>query len=246
MRAYPQSLRTQIVAAFDNDEGSPQQLAQRFGVSRSFIAGLLLRRRRTGSFAALRGGPKPRLDRAALEKVRRWAKENPQPTLRELCARLHQERGLELSVVRMGKVLQQLGLAWGRGRPRLTGPALKVIQALAKQNPRATLREFCQRVREHCGVSVSLATMSLTLQRLGMAKGQGRRLFNEPALKQLRRLAQKHTEATVKEVGEAVERQCGFRASRSTLYTALKRLGLRRKRGRPRKGRRTSPAINGG
>jgi transposase len=176
--------------------------------------------------------------------VRRWAKENPLPTVRELCERLHQERGLELSVVRMGKVLQQLGLARGRGRPRLTGHALEAIRALAKQNPRATLADFCQRVREHCGVSVSLATMSLTLQRLGLAKGQGRPLLNESTLKRLKRLAQKHPEATVKELGEAVERQCGFRASRSTLYTALKRLGLGRKRGRPRKGRRKSLALD--
>jgi transposase len=244
MKAYPQSLRAQIVAAFDNEEGSAQQLAQRFGVSRRFIDGLLLRRRKTGSFEARRGGPRPRLDQAELDTVRRWAKEKPQLTLRELCERLHQERGIELSVVRMGKVLQQLGLARGRGRPRLTGRALEAIRALAKQNPRATLADFCQCMQEQCGISVSQATMSLTLQRLGLAKGQGRPLFNESALTRLKGLAQKNPEATVKELVEAVERQCGVRASRSTLYGALKRLGLRRKRGRPRKGMRTSLAID--
>jgi transposase len=90
MKAYPHSLRAQIVAAFDNGEGSVQELARRFGVSRGFISGLLLRRQQTGSFEARRGGPKPRLDRAALETVRRWAKETPQPTLRELCELLSQ------------------------------------------------------------------------------------------------------------------------------------------------------------
>jgi transposase len=80
--------------------------------------------------------------------------------------------------------------------------------------------------------------MSLTLQRLGLAKGQGRPLLNEPELKRLKRLAQKNPEATVKELGEAVERQCGVRASRSTLYAAIKRLRLKLRRGRPRKGRR--------
>jgi transposase len=144
----------------------------------------------------------------------------------------------------MGKILQRMGPARDRVRPRLTGPALKVIRALAKQNPRATLNEFCQRVRDRCGISVSLATMSLTLQRLGLAKGQGRPLLNESALKLLKRLAQKNPEETVKKLSEAVERQCGFRASRSTLYAALKRLGLRRRRGRPRKGRRKSLAID--
>jgi transposase len=86
--------------------------------------------------------------------------------------------------------------------------------------------------------------MSLTLQRLGMAKGRGRPLFNEPELKRLRRLAQKNPEATVKELGEAMQRQCGVRVSRSTIYAAIKRLGLKRKRGRPRKGRRKSLAVN--
>jgi transposase len=240
MKAYPQSLRAQIVAAFDNDESSALQLAQRFGVSSGFIDGLLLRRRRTRLFEARRGGPKPRLDQAMLNTVRRWAKDRAQPTLRELCERLRQQRGIRLSLPRMGKVLQQLGLTRGRPRPILTGPALKVIRALAKQNPRATLDKFCQRVREQCRVTVSLATMSLTLQRLGMGKGQGRPLLNESALKRLRSVAQRSPETTVKELGETVQRQCGVRASRSTLYAALKRLGLHRKRGRPRKDIRNS------
>jgi transposase len=77
MKAYPHSLRAKIAAAFDNVEGSTQELSQRFGVSRRFINGLLLRRRKTGSFEARRGGPKPRLDKAALETVRLWAKEKP-------------------------------------------------------------------------------------------------------------------------------------------------------------------------
>jgi transposase len=77
-----------------------------------------------------------------------------------------------------------------------------------------------------------------------MAQGQGRPLFNESALKWLKRLAQQNPEATVKEQGEAIERQCGVRVSRSTLYAALKRLGLKRKRGRPRMRRRKSLAVN--
>jgi hypothetical protein len=78
--------------------------------------------------------------------VRRWVKEKPQPTLRELCERLYQQRGIKLSLVRMGKVLEGMCLARGRTRLRLTGPALNVIRALGKQNPRATLDEFCPRV----------------------------------------------------------------------------------------------------
>jgi hypothetical protein len=49
--------------------------------------------------------------------------------------------------------------------------------------------------------------MSLTSQRLGLAKGQGRPLFNESTLKRLERLAQKNPEATVTELGEALQRQ---------------------------------------
>jgi transposase len=144
----------------------------------------------------------------------------------------------------MGRVLHRMGLARVRARPRLTGPALKVIRGLAKQHPRATLDKFCQRVRKQCGVTVSLATMSLTLQRLGLAKGQGRPLLNDSALKRLRHLARKNPEATVQELVEAVQSQCGIRVSRSTLYVATKRLGLKRKRGRPGKGRRISLGVN--
>jgi hypothetical protein len=39
MKAYPHSLRARIVAAFDNEEGSAQELARRFGVAGgSFLA----------------------------------------------------------------------------------------------------------------------------------------------------------------------------------------------------------------
>jgi hypothetical protein len=50
-------------------------------------------------------------------------------------------RGIELSVVRMGKILEGMGLARDRARPRLTERALRVIRASAKQSP----EEFCQR-----------------------------------------------------------------------------------------------------
>jgi transposase len=175
MKAYPQSLGARIVAAFDNEEGSVQQLAQRFAVSRRFIDGLLRRRRRTESFEARRGGPKPRLDKAALNTLHRWVKEKPQPTLREICERLYQQRGIELSVVRM-----------------VTGRALRVVSRLARGNPAITLDQLCQAVWKQCGINVSLATMSLTLQRLGMAKGQGRPVLNGPELKRVSYLAQKN------------------------------------------------------
>ena len=47
VKAYSHSLRTQIISALDRQEGSPQELARRFGVSGSFVYGLL-NRRRTG------------------------------------------------------------------------------------------------------------------------------------------------------------------------------------------------------
>ena len=121
---------------------------------------------------------------------------------------------------------------------------MRIVSRLAKGNPAVTLDQLCHGVRKQCGVSVSRSTMPGVLKTLGIAKGQGRPPFNESALKRVRHLARKNPEATMKEMGEAVHRQCGVRVSRSTLYAALKRLGLQRKRGRPRKDRRNSLAVN--
>ena len=72
MRPYSTDLRERIVAAVDRGQHSLRQIAQLFCVNLSFLVRLLQRRRTTGSVQPEphRGGPTPKLDAAAVQRLR--------------------------------------------------------------------------------------------------------------------------------------------------------------------------------
>lgn len=112
MKAYSLDLRQKIVDAYDRGQGSQRQLAQTFGVSRSFVEKLFRRRRQTGSLAPKPqgGGHQPLLDPEALQFVRHLVQQQPDRTLQELCDAVYQGRGIRVSVPTMCTWLQRLGL----------------------------------------------------------------------------------------------------------------------------------------
>jgi transposase len=112
MKPYSLDLRQKILDAYDHKLGSQRAVAALFGVSRALLEQLLRRRHTTGEIA-LRphaGGRQPRCDPMALALVRQFLREQPDAILEELCAQLHHQRELRLSVATMCRVLQRLGL----------------------------------------------------------------------------------------------------------------------------------------
>ena len=118
MRAYSIDLRQKVVEAYDRGVGSQGQIAETFGVSRSFMEKLLHRRRATGSIAPLPhgGGGKPALDNEALSLVRQLIEEEPDATLKELCEAVHKQRGVRVSVSNMCTRLKHMGLPRKKSR----------------------------------------------------------------------------------------------------------------------------------
>jgi transposase len=112
MRAYSLDLRQKILCAYDQHRGSQRALAALFGVSQSFLEKLLQRRRATGDVAPRphAGGRQPRCDATALAFVRQVVQTQPDATLAELCTQLQRQRGLQVSVATMCRMLQRLGL----------------------------------------------------------------------------------------------------------------------------------------
>ncbi len=110
MRAYSIDLRQKVVDAYDRGVGTQRQIAETFGVSRSFVEKLLQRRRSTGNIAPSLhgGGVKPVLDNEAL--VRQLVKEEPDATLKELCEAVNRQRGVRVSVSNMCTRLKHMGL----------------------------------------------------------------------------------------------------------------------------------------
>ena len=114
MEAYSLDLRERIVRACDADEESREEIAERFGVSVSWIRRILQRRRETGCIAALpRGrGPQPIISGAREERLKQLLREYPDATLEELRRRLR----LKCSISTMHEAVKRLGMTYKKNR----------------------------------------------------------------------------------------------------------------------------------
>jgi len=108
MRPYSNDLRERIVAAVDRGEHSLRQLAVLFTVSLSCIVRLLQRRRDSGSVAPKPhgGGPQPKIDAQALERLGELLRDQPDATLAELRDGL----GIPCSLMAIDRALRRAGI----------------------------------------------------------------------------------------------------------------------------------------
>jgi transposase len=108
MKPYSKDLRTRILDAIDQHEGSLRQIADRFKVSLTFIVRLARRRRETGSFDPKPhgGGRLPALDPNQLEQLRELVRQQPDATLEELRQRLD----VDCSLAAICRALKKLGI----------------------------------------------------------------------------------------------------------------------------------------
>ena len=102
MQAYSLDLRKRVLA--DCDAGlKTKPVAEKYGVSRTWVRALKQRRRETGEIAARRGGGgrQPKIDRARLAEL---VRADSDATLAELRARL----GVQCALSAIWKALDQL------------------------------------------------------------------------------------------------------------------------------------------
>lgn len=141
MRPYSMDLRERIVAAIDRGEHSLRQIAHIFSVNLSFLVRLLQRRRATGSVQPKphRGGPPPKLDRAAVRRLRTLVRKQPDATLTELRDRL----GIPCHIATIARVLRRLRIsrkkktvhAQERDRPEVQEQRVAFTEQLAEVDP---------------------------------------------------------------------------------------------------------------
>ncbi len=112
MRPYSEDLRRKLLAACDDGACTRREVADLFHVSVAFVHTVLRRWRKTGQVAARphAGGRPAALSEAGLAQVRAWLVAQPDLTLREVCARLQRQQGLEVSVPTMCRAVQRLEL----------------------------------------------------------------------------------------------------------------------------------------
>ncbi len=122
MAAFSPDLRQRVLDAALRGDTTEQAVADRFGVSRSFVQKIKRLWRRTGSTAPSTAprGPRPTLsdeDRATLAA---WVEATPDATAEELARRLRAERGVSVGRMVVNRALVALGLTLKKRRSGLT------------------------------------------------------------------------------------------------------------------------------
>jgi transposase len=124
MERYSMDLRKRVVEACDARWGTRQQVADRFGVSCSWVKRLLQRRRQLGHYGPLttKPGRKPIFVGSLAQQLEKLVLEQPDVTLEELRDRT----GVNCSLAAICKTLQRLDY---HRKKRRCGPLSKIDRA---------------------------------------------------------------------------------------------------------------------
>jgi transposase len=110
--AYSIDLRTKILQAYQNKEGSQRQIAARFDVSASFVRNLLRKYRETGEVAAKpQGGDRrSKLTEQQQEMLKEIISEKSDICLHEIQSIVQERTGISISISSLSKTLIRLKL----------------------------------------------------------------------------------------------------------------------------------------
>lgn len=111
-KPHPVELRERVVAAYEDGEGSYDEVATIWRVGRASVDRWVSRRRRTGSVTPVghRGGQPARVDERGRAALKAWLKEQPDLTIYELMGKYLEAFAVAVSKSAMGRTLQRLGL----------------------------------------------------------------------------------------------------------------------------------------
>ena|SRR5664280_945009 len=123
MRTLSLDLRERILASYDHEEGTREQIAHRFRVSLGMVKKLLQQRRRTGDIRPrhYRSGRKPIIMPAHHHQMRALLGKKPDLTLKELRATM----ALKCTLPAIHYVLEKLGLTY---KKRHSEPVSRTVQ----------------------------------------------------------------------------------------------------------------------
>jgi transposase len=110
--AYDGDLRQKVLHAVDTKQASQARLAEIFGVSLSWLKGVVRRRRETGNTHAFahRSGKRPKLTAEQREQLRSYVTAHDDLLLRQVQAWLETSSRIRLSVATLSRVLRRLNL----------------------------------------------------------------------------------------------------------------------------------------
>lgn len=111
-KAYSEDLRQRVIACYEAGKDTYQEVAERFGVSASFVRDLVRLKKDTGEIERRpHGGGMPSKITPDDERVlRRWYELKPDMTLKEAQERLLADRGVDASVMALSRALRRMNL----------------------------------------------------------------------------------------------------------------------------------------
>ena len=123
MRTLSLDLRERIMASYDANEGTREDIAKRYRVSLGMVKKLLQQRRHTGSIANRHGlaGRKPKILESHRRQMAMLVGKQPDITLAELRAAV----GVDCSIPAIHYALAELGLTY---KKRHSGPANRIAK----------------------------------------------------------------------------------------------------------------------
>lgn len=123
MRTLSLDLRERIVASYDHEEGTREEIAHRYRVSLGMVKKLLQQRRRTGHLGPLhhRSGRKPLIVDTHHRQMRALLGRKPDLTLKEPRTAV----GLNCTLPAIHYVLKKMGLTYKKRRSR---PANRTVR----------------------------------------------------------------------------------------------------------------------
>lgn len=125
MRTLSLDLRERILASYDHEDGTREEIAMRYRVSLGMVKKLLQQRRRTGEIGSLhhRSGRKPLIVATHQRQMRVLLKKKPDLTLKELRA----AAALDCSLPAIHYALAKMGLTY---KKRHFAPVSKIAPTL--------------------------------------------------------------------------------------------------------------------
>lgn len=141
-RAYSNDLRRKFLQAYDEGEGTLEELAEQFRVSLGWAKKISARWSRTGEADApvWRHGPMSRVTAAVQEWIREQVGKQPEVTLGELQTRLQETEHVRLSIGRIWLALRQLGLPLKKNRSTRRNRKVPMRSSSGKSGDKASVR----------------------------------------------------------------------------------------------------------
>jgi transposase len=141
-RAYEDDLRRKFLAAYDQGNGTLEELAELFGVSLGWAKKISSQRKHSGQAerVAYQPGPRWRVGAEAQKQVVAWVEAQPDLTLVQLQAKLNNEAGVSISRGRVWYLVRKLGLRLKKSHSMPRNATRKPTSSDAKSSSPGSVR----------------------------------------------------------------------------------------------------------